>query len=92
MFCASVTAGDGLHTSIPGAALARLWLILALAVAPDVTQAAGESVATDGFQSFVEDLWPQVQSRGVSRAMFEAAFAGLVPDPLVLAATRRQPD
>jgi len=71
---------------------ARLWLILALAVAPDVTQAAGDSAATDGFQSFVEDLWPQVQSRGVSRATFDSAFTGVTPDPRVLAATRRQPE
>jgi membrane-bound lytic murein transglycosylase B len=76
----------------PGRLIARLWLILALAVVPDVARAAGDSATTGGFQSFVEDLWPQVQSRGVSRATFEAAFAGLVPDPRIIAATRRQPE
>jgi membrane-bound lytic murein transglycosylase B len=76
----------------PGRLIARLWLILALAVVPDVARAAGDSASTGGFQSFVEDLWPQVQSRGVSRATFEAAFAGLVPDPRIIAATRRQPE
>ena len=74
--------------------MTRLWLILALAVAPGVTQAAatGDSAATVSFQSFVDELWPQVQSRGVSRATFDSTFAGVTPDPRVLAATRRQPE
>ena len=72
--------------------MVRLWLMLALAVALDTAQAAGDSAVDAGFQSFVEDLWPLVQSRGVSRATFDSAFAGLAPDPRVLAATRRQPE
>ena len=74
--------------------MTRLWLILALAAAPGVTQAAatGDSAATVSFQSFVDELWPQVQSRGVSRATFDSTFAGVTPDPRVLAATRRQPE
>jgi lytic murein transglycosylase len=74
--------------------MTRLWLILALAAAPGVTQAAatGDSAATVSFQSFVDELWPQVQSRGVSRTTFDSTFAGVTPDPRVLAATRRQPE
>ena len=93
-FCASVTAEMDCTPLFPGPLMTRLWLILALAVAPGVTQAAatGDSAATVSFQSFVDELWPQVQSRGVSRATFDSTFAGVTPDPRVLAATRRQPE
>ena len=41
---------------------------------------------------FVADLRPAAEARGVAAATFEAAFAGLTPDPAVAALTRRQPE
>jgi membrane-bound lytic murein transglycosylase B len=71
----------------------RILLILALALASSLAQAAGtDDRAASDFRAFVEELWPQVQSRGVSRATFDSAFAGVTPDSRVLAATRRQPE
>ncbi|MBA2126797.1 lytic murein transglycosylase [Hyphomicrobium methylovorum] len=34
----------------------------------------------DDFPAFVEGLWPEAKSAGVSRKTFDAAFAGLMPD------------
>jgi len=42
------------------------------------------------FHAFVAALWPQAARHGVSRATFDAALAGLAPDPTVLAHTRKQ--
>jgi lytic murein transglycosylase len=61
-----------------------------------VGAAAGTAAvtATQGpagsFQSFVASLWPAAHARGVSRPVFEAAFAGVTPDPKVIELTRKQ--
>ncbi len=44
------------------------------------------------FDAFLQELWPDAQARGISRATFDKAFAGLAPDPRVIAATQRQPE
>jgi membrane-bound lytic murein transglycosylase B len=44
------------------------------------------------FDTFLMQLWPDAQARGVSRKVFDQAFAGLRPDPSVIAATRHQPE
>src|SRR5262249_34399932 len=36
--------------------------------------------AAQGFHDFIEALWPEAQSEGVSRKTFDAAFAGVEPD------------
>ncbi|MCD7059462.1 lytic murein transglycosylase [Pelagibacterium xiamenense] len=41
---------------------------------------------------FVAGLWPEAQARGVSRAVFEAAFAGFSPSDRVMELTRSQPE
>jgi len=46
--------------------------------------------ADPGFRAFVASLWPQAHRMGVSRRIFETAFAGVTPDPAVLAKTHRQ--
>ncbi|MGE0613098.1 MAG: lytic murein transglycosylase [Hyphomicrobiales bacterium] len=48
--------------------------------------------AQDSFAAFVENLWPQARSAGVSRAMFERAFRGVTPDPDVLEKAEHQPE
>jgi lytic murein transglycosylase len=46
--------------------------------------------ASPAFQGFVEGLWPDAQARGVSRATFDHAFRGVVPDPKIGATTGKQ--
>jgi membrane-bound lytic murein transglycosylase B len=48
------------------------------------------AAAAPGFDEFLQTLWPLAQQKGVSRATFEAALAGLEPDPSVAAAPERQ--
>jgi membrane-bound lytic murein transglycosylase B len=77
---------------LPGRLMARIWLTFALVLVSWVGQAAGTDRAASDFRSFLDELWPQAQARGVSRTTFDAAFAGVEPDPRVLAVTRRQPE
>src|SRR5437899_632520 len=44
------------------------------------------------FDAFLQELWPQAQAKGVTRATFDQAFAGIAPDPRVMALTRSQPE
>ncbi len=44
------------------------------------------------FAAFVRNLWPEAQARGVSRRVFDAAFAGVTPDDDVIAKATRQPE
>jgi lytic murein transglycosylase len=44
------------------------------------------------FNAFLEALWPEAAHKRITRATFDAAFAGLTPDPNVLAAMRREPE
>ncbi len=48
---------------------------LALAAVPARAQDASD------FKDFLETLWPAAKARGVSRATFSSAVAGLTPDP-----------
>ena len=68
--------------------IVAFWLILAVAL---VLMAHRQSHAAEsGFQGFVEGVWPQAHHRGVSRETFDHAFAGVSPDPAVLAKTHHQ--
>jgi lytic murein transglycosylase len=42
------------------------------------------------FPAFVASLWPEARARGISRATFDAALAGVAPDPGVMEKTRKQ--
>ncbi|HMK80186.1 MAG TPA: lytic murein transglycosylase [Xanthobacteraceae bacterium] len=42
--------------------------------------------------AFLQALWPDASTRGITRATFDTAFRGLTPDPRVAAATVRQPE
>jgi lytic murein transglycosylase len=68
-------------------------LLLALAAAPAAAQQNTPNAA-DGtdFAAFLRELWPDAQAGGVARATFDAAFAGVAPDPRVIAAMTRQPE
>ena len=55
-------------------------LLAACAILISIAAASG-AYAQDakGFRSFVESLWPEAQTYGVSRTTFDAAFAGVEP-------------
>ena len=44
------------------------------------------------FSAYIESLRPQAERRGVSRATFDRAFAGVTPDQDVIRLTQRQPE
>lgn len=44
------------------------------------------------FAGFVATLWPAASSAGVSRAVFDRAFAGVQPNPRVIDLSLRQPE
>ncbi len=59
---------------------------------------AGLSFATPAmadakFEAFIQSLWPQVKAAGISRALFDEAFAGITePDAVVLKQAAVQPE
>lgn len=66
----------------------RSFLMLAFALAS--ARARGEAAAS--FQSFLDAVWRDAAARGIKRETFDAALAGVTPDPAVLAAKRQQPE
>ena len=44
------------------------------------------------FAAFVNELWPDAQDKGITRATFDLAMKGVTPDQRVIAATKRQPE
>ena len=44
------------------------------------------------FDKFIAELWPDAKAKGITRATFSLAFAGVTPDARVIAATKRQPE
>ena len=65
--------------------LVALTIVLGALTAPARAQ-------EQNFAVFVNELWPDAQAKGVTRATFELAVRGVSPDPRVIAATRRQPE
>jgi membrane-bound lytic murein transglycosylase B len=63
--------------------------ILALRLGGGMGEAA-LAAGQDEFRAFLETLWPAAQARGVTRATFDAAVAGLSPDPAVSTSGPRQ--
>jgi membrane-bound lytic murein transglycosylase B len=47
---------------------------------------------TSSFDAFLLALWADAKTQGITRATFDAAFAGITPDTRVIAATRHQPE
>lgn len=70
------------HLRIVGALM-----LAACAAATSVT-----AQPADSYAAFLQELWPDAETQGIARATFDAAFAGVAPDPRVLAATRRAPE
>ena len=61
-----------LITSFAVAALALLAISLGTV--------AGQAQSADGFRRFLEELWPEAQAMGISRATYDAALRGVEPD------------
>lgn len=75
----------------PFVALAVVLAALAGPVGPAAAQSAPKAAPAAEFARFVAALRPEAEARGVSRATFDAAFAGVTgPDPDILARTKRQ--
>lgn len=51
---------------------------------------SGDRAKADTFEAFLQGLWPSAQAAGVSRETFDAAIAGLTPDPSVSTKPRAQ--
>ncbi len=64
--------------------------LLVLAIICVSASADGQPV--NSLAAYLEALWPEAASEGISRTTFDAAFAGLTPDAGVIAATRRAPE
>lgn len=67
----------------------RSALTLMAGLATSTVTGIGVGAAAD-FAAFLETLWPQAQAKGVRRATFDAAVAGLTPDPKAPRATGKQ--
>ncbi len=53
----------------------------------------GPAHADQKFESFIQSLWPRVKAAGISRDLFNQAFAGVTePDQQVLELARKQPE
>jgi len=65
---------------------------LALFCSGDMAARAAPANEQTAFASFLAELWRDAQAQGIKRATFDAAFAGVAPDPRVIAATKRQPE
>jgi membrane-bound lytic murein transglycosylase B len=65
-----------------------------LLVALAVMLAAGPAMADAKFEAFIQSsIWPQVKAAGVSRDLFDRAFAGITePDAVVLKLAKTQPE
>ena len=62
------------------------WMLSQVAVA------CAQAPAAPPFATFLADLWPDAQAKGVSRKTFDAALAGVTADPRVVSLTQRQPE
>ena len=69
-------------------------VIVALALSSVALSAGGKSARPHPptFREFVDALWPLAEGRGVSRATFDNAFAGVAFDPKVVASAESQPE
>ncbi len=65
-------------------------LVFGLLLAATMT---GQANASPKFEAFIQSLWPRVHAAGVSRTLFDQAFAGITdPDPVVIKLAQNQPE
>ena len=77
-------------------ALCLVWLAATLWAAVAANSHFAEKAESPAvpatFESFLRELWPDAQSRNISRGTYDRAFAGITPDARVIAATKHQPE
>lgn len=86
------STGRRAHLAGLGLCVAALW---SFCLTFPAIAAARERTADHGrpsFHEFIASLWPLAEERGISRASFDRAFAGVVFDPKVMADATRQPE
>lgn len=64
------------------------WVLLAFAL----LQPTNEARADTAYERFVRSFWASARKAGISRKTYDAAFAGLSPDPEVLEKNAYQPE
>src|SRR4029079_18233997 len=69
-------------------ALAAL-ILVAFAIS---AQAQAQAPRDPAFEKFLAELWKDAQAKGIARTTFDRAFAGVTPDPRVIATTKKQPE
>src|SRR5437762_12865811 len=68
-------------------------IFAALLAAAFLALAALPSAAYPKFEAFIQSLWPRAKAAGISRSVFDQAFAGITdPDPDVLKLANNQPE
>jgi lytic murein transglycosylase len=72
--------------------LRRLAVLILLLAAGGLAASAAAQPQPANFGAFLQELWPDAKAKGISRTTFDAAFAGVTPDPRVITATTRQPE
>jgi membrane-bound lytic murein transglycosylase B len=72
------------------ALLAAAGFIAAFSVSVHAEEA--ETPSKSQFAAFLKDLWASAKADNISRETFDRAFAGVAPDPRVIALTARQPE
>jgi membrane-bound lytic murein transglycosylase B len=66
---------------------------LAVALLAFSVLAPAHALADAKFEAFIQSLWPNVKAAGISRDLFDKAFAGITePDPAVLKLANTQPE
>ena len=55
-------------------------------------QSTAPAQVPPAFTAFLQELWPDARAKGVTRATFDMAFAGVTPDPRIMPITQRQPE
>ena len=68
-------------------------LVAALLAAAFCAMTAPQAFADAEFESFIQSMWPRAKQAGISRELFDRAFAGISdPDPDVLKLANNQPE
>jgi membrane-bound lytic murein transglycosylase B len=74
--------------------MARFRTIAAALLAAGICVTMASTAFADAkFEGFIQTLWPKAKAAGISRAVFDRAFAGITePDPTVLKLANDQPE
>lgn len=68
-------------------------IVAALLAAALCAMTAPQAFADAEFESFIQSMWPRAKQAGISRELFDRAFAGISdPDPDVLKLANNQPE